>query len=152
MPNHFTAAKGLDGSAAVAGRQATYDAYFGARAMHALQTYGQAEPQFDGNVYTFTTIYFNRQLTLYTSHPTQPPNPGNPGGGPHYHVNHIRSFAMGDTEETWRTGATYYRNSLDLAEEMRNKFIGKANGLANRAPTTPVASNTGASFALTGTS
>lgn len=41
LPNFLLAAKGPDGSLAVAGRQASYDGALGARAMHSLQTYGQ---------------------------------------------------------------------------------------------------------------
>ena len=148
VPNHFTAAKGPDGSAAVAGRQATYDAFFGARAIHALQTYGQAEPLFDGNAYTFSSTYHNGTLKLYTSHPAQP---ASLGGRPDYHMNHLRSFAMGDTPETWRDGAKWYRNSGDLAKEMRDQAILEANDVVNRAPATPFASNTGTSFGATGT-
>ena len=147
VPNHVTAAKGPDGSAAVAKRQATYDVYFGGRAINALQSYGQAEPQFDGNAYAFSSIYHNGQLKIYTSHPAPP---ANPGGRIDYHMNHLRSFAMGDTEETFRTGATWYRNSIDLAKEMRDEAIRGANEIANRVLETPFASNTGDSFAFTG--
>ena len=31
--------------------------FLGARAMHAVQTYGQEEQLFDGNAYTFSSIY-----------------------------------------------------------------------------------------------
>ena len=148
VPNHFTAAKGPDGSAAVAARQATYDAYFGAQAMHVLQNYGQAEPRFDGNAYTFSSIYYGGQLKLYTSHPAQP---ANLGGRPDYHINHLRSFAMDDTAETWRAGATWYRNSMDLAKEMRDEAIQGANEVVNRVPVTSFVSNTGICFVSTET-
>ncbi|KAI9708148.1 MAG: hypothetical protein M1828_003095, partial [Chrysothrix sp. TS-e1954] len=146
VPNHVTAAKGPDGSAAVAKRQATYDIFWGGRAFNALQSYGQAEPQFDGNAYAFSSIYHSGQLKMYTSHPAPP---ANPGGRPYYHMNPLGSFAMGGSEETFRTGATWYRNSIDLAKEMRDKAIRDANEVVNRAPITPFASNTGASFAST---
>ena len=136
LPNHFTAAKGPDGSAAVAARQASYDAFFGARGYQALHSYGEEEPQFDGNAYTFSSIYHSGTLKMYTSHPSKP---ANPGGRPEYHLNHIRSFAMGDTPETWRTGATWYRNSIDMAKEMRDDAIGRANDVANRIPVTAAA-------------
>lgn len=131
LPNHFTAAKGPDGSAAVAARQASYNAFFGARGYQVLHTFGEEEPQFDGNAYTFSSIYHSGTLKMYTSHPTKP---ANPGGRPEYYLNHIRSFAMGDTPETWRTGATWYRNSIDMAKEMRDDAIGRANDVANRIP------------------
>ena len=147
-PNRLTAGKDPDGCLAVAGRQATYDAYLGARATHSLQTYGQAEPGFDGNAYTFSSINHGGQLQLYTSHSAQPVIPR---GQPDYHVNHIRSFAMCDTAETWRLGATWFRNSMDLAREMRDEAVNGVNDVVNRVPVTTFASNTGARFAFTGT-
>ena len=149
LPNHVIAAKGPDGSAAVAIRQATYDAHFGVRAMDVTRSYGQAGPQHDGNAYAFSSIYYSGTLKLYTSHSTAP---ANPGGRPSYHMNHLRSFAMGDTAETWRDGATWYRNSIDLAKEFRDDVIHGANEVVNRVqvPITPFPSNTGESFASTG--
>lgn len=148
VPNHFTAVKGPDDTVAVARRQATYNAYFGARAIHALQNYGQAELRFDGSAYTFSSIYHNGVLTLDTSHPTQP---ANPGGRPGYHMNHVNSFAMDANEKAWILGATWYRNSMDLAKEMRDEAIRGANDVINRVPITPFASNTSTGFASTGT-
>jgi hypothetical protein len=145
LPNHFLAAKGPDGTAAVAVRQATYDAYFGARGMQDIHDYGRAEPQFDNKAYTFSHIYSNGQLQLFTSHAVEP---NTAGGRPSYYMNLIRSFSMRDTPATWREGATHYRNSLDMAEEFRNEGIRGANeAFANRARLTPLASNNaGASF------
>ena len=57
IPNHVTAAKGPDGTFAVAGRQAYYDGAIGARSINALQSFGQQEPKYDGNAYTFSNIY-----------------------------------------------------------------------------------------------
>ncbi|MCJ1449490.1 MAG: hypothetical protein MMC23_010010 [Stictis urceolatum] len=131
LPNHFLAAKGPDGTAAVAVRQATYDAYFGARGMQDIHDYGRAEPQFDNKAYTFSHIYSDGQLQLFTSHPVKP---STAGGRPSYYMNLLRSFSMRDSPVTWREGATHYRNSLDLAEEFRNESIRGANEVfANRA-------------------
>jgi hypothetical protein len=49
-PNFFLAAKGPDGSASVAKRQACYDGALGARGIHSLQEYGKDEPVFDNTV------------------------------------------------------------------------------------------------------
>jgi hypothetical protein len=76
-PNFFLAAKRLDGSIAVAGRQAGYDGALGARGIHSLQSYVQDEPAYNNNAYTVTSIYHGGQLKMYTSHPTQPSGPGN---------------------------------------------------------------------------
>ena len=70
-PNFFLAAKGPDGTAAVARRQACYDGALGARGMNSLQSYGKDEPVHDNNAYTITSIYSDGQLKLYTSHPIQ---------------------------------------------------------------------------------
>ena len=128
MPNHVTAAKGPDGSAAVTIRQAIYDIHFGVRAINAVQSYGRAEPQYNGNAYAFSSIYHSGQLKLFTSHPTPP---ANPGGRPNYHMNHLRSFAIGDTPEPWRDGATWYRNSIELAKEYRDEAMRGANEVVN---------------------
>ena len=64
-PNFFLAAKGPDGSAAVAKRQACYDGALGARGMHSLQSYDQGEPVYDNNTYTITSTYHDGQLKMY---------------------------------------------------------------------------------------
>ena len=124
LPNHFTAAKGPDGTAAVAIRQVTYDSYFGARAQLYTRSYGQDELQFDNNAYTVSTMYNSGTLKVFTNHPTAPKFTG---GQPNYYGTLVRSFAMDDTPDTWREGAKYYRNSLDMAEEFRNEAIDAAN-------------------------
>jgi hypothetical protein len=123
-PNFFLAAKGPDGSAAVAKRQACYDGALGARGMHSLQSYGQENSSHDNNAYTISTIYHDGTLKMYTSYPTQPTNPGSP---PEYHMHQLRSFAMADTAETFRQGATSYRNARDWAKEQRDEAIRRAN-------------------------
>ncbi|KAF7509319.1 hypothetical protein GJ744_008213 [Endocarpon pusillum] len=138
VPNHFMAAKGPDGSLAVADRQAAYDAAFGARAIHALQTFKQAEPQYDGKAYTFTSTYHGGQLTLYTSHPVKP---ASPGARPEYFMHQIGSFSMRNSPETWRQGATAYRNSVDLAKRYRDDAIRQTNEAFNLVPVAPLASD-----------
>jgi hypothetical protein len=82
-PNFFLAAKGPDGSAAVANRQACYDGALGARGMQSLQSYRQDEPVYDNNAFTLTSIYHNGSLEMYTTHITPPAAPGQP---PEYHI------------------------------------------------------------------
>jgi hypothetical protein len=62
---------------------------------------------FDNNAYTVTSIYHGGQLKMYTSHPAQPTSPGN--------------------IETFRQGATYYRNARDWTKEQRDEVIRLAN-------------------------
>ena len=124
-PNFFLEAKGPDGTAAVAKRQAVYDGALGARGMQSLQSYGENEPVYDNNAYTITSIYSDGQLKLYTTHPTQPAGLHN---RPEYFMNQFRSFSMTDTSKTFRQGATAYQNARDWAKEKRDGFIEMANG------------------------
>jgi hypothetical protein len=126
-PNFFLAAKGPDGTAAVARRQACYDGALGARGMNSLQSYEEDEPVYDNNAYTITSIYSDGQLKIYTSHPIQPTSPG---GQPEYCMSQLRSFAMTDTAETFRQGATAYRNAREWTKEQRDEAIKQANKTA----------------------
>ena len=94
--------KGPDGSLAVARWQACYDGALGARAMHSLQSHGQEELVFD-NAYTISSIYHGGQLKMFH----EPYFAANQFQRSAY-VNQLRSFAMADTAETFRQGATYY--------------------------------------------
>jgi hypothetical protein len=87
LPNFFLAVKGPDGSAAVAKRQASYDGALGARGMLSLQSYGQINPVYSNNAYTFTSTYHDGTLKIYTSHHTQPIGPG---GQPEYYMHQIK--------------------------------------------------------------
>ena len=128
VPNFFLAAKGPDGSAAVAKRQLTYDGVLGARGVNSLQSYGQDEPVYDNHAYTITSSYHDGQLKMYTTHPTRPTNPG---GRPEYFLNQLRSFAMTDTADTFRQGAAAFRNLRDWTKEQRDKAIARANEKVN---------------------
>jgi hypothetical protein len=123
-PNFFLEAKGPDGSAAVAGRQACYDGALGARGIQSLQSYGEPEPIYDNNAYAITSIYHDGQLKMYTSHPTQPTGPGD---RPEYYMNQLNTWGMTGNPETFRRGATAFRNARDWTKERRDKFINTAN-------------------------
>ena len=73
-PKFFLTAKGLDGSLAMAGRQACYHGALGARSIQNLQSYRQPEPVYDNNTYTATSMYGGHHI-LYTSHTGQPTGP-----------------------------------------------------------------------------
>ncbi|KAA6415829.1 MAG: hypothetical protein FRX48_00547 [Lasallia pustulata] len=126
-PNFFLAAKGPDGSPAVAERQACYDGALGARGIHSLQSAGRAKPVYDKNAYTITSIYYSGTLKLYTSHLGQPTRPG---GRPEYYMNQLNTWGMTGNPETFRQGATAYRNARDWTKEKRDGFIEAANGKA----------------------
>ncbi|MCJ1245699.1 hypothetical protein MMC30_002903 [Trapelia coarctata] len=127
-PNFFVAAKGPDGSLAVAGRSASYDGPLGARGQQSLRSYGQEEPVYDNNAYTITSIYHGGQLKMYTSHPTQPTSPG---GRPEYFMNQLKGWSMTSDPETFRQGATWFRNARDWTKEQRDDAIARANEKAN---------------------
>ncbi|KAG8413130.1 hypothetical protein J3459_015773 [Metarhizium acridum] len=129
-PNFFLEVKGPDGNASVAQRQACYDGAYGARAMHALQNYGEAEVAYDSNAYTYTSTYHDGQLKLYAHHVTAPRMAEE---RPEYHMTQLRSFGMTDTRETFIAGATAFRNVRDSAERHRNNFIRAANARADLA-------------------
>jgi hypothetical protein len=123
-PNFFLEAKGPDGSAVIARRQACYDGALGARGLYSLQVYGHEAPVYDDNAYTITSIYNDGTLKLYTSHPVQPREPS---GQPEYYTNQLKAWAVSSDVETFRQGATAYRNSRDWAKEKRDGFIEAAN-------------------------
>ncbi|KAF2276697.1 uncharacterized protein EI97DRAFT_376289 [Westerdykella ornata] len=123
-PNFFLAAKGPDGSAAVAKRQACYDGALGARGMHSLQSHGRVEPVYDNNAYTVTSTYHDGTLKMYTSHVA---SPCTPGGRPEYHMTQINSWGMTGNARTFRQGATAYRNARDWCKHKRDEAISQAN-------------------------
>jgi hypothetical protein len=144
-PNFFLAAKGPDGSAAVAKRQACYDGALGARGMQSLQSYGRNKPVYDHNAYTLTSTYHDGTLKMYTSHLAPPRNPG---GRPQYHMTQLRSFALTDTRDTCAAGLQAYRNGRDWCENKRNEAIREANKRANLVEAAAPADDAGASPAL----
>ncbi|EEQ85579.2 uncharacterized protein BDCG_08848 [Blastomyces dermatitidis ER-3] len=124
-PNFFLEAKGPDGSAAVARRQACYDGALGARGIQSLQPYGQDNPAYDHKAYTITSTYHDGTLKLYTSHCTKPTDSGN---RPEYFMTQLNTWGMTGNADTFRHGATAYRNARDWAKEARDALIEAANG------------------------
>ena len=123
-PNFFLEAKGPDGTVAVAERQACYNGALGARAIHALQSYQQERPIYDNNAYTITSTYADGQLKLYTTHLIKPKAPG---CRPEYIMTQLNTWGMTGNPETFRQGASAYRNARDWAKEKRDEFIRLAN-------------------------
>jgi hypothetical protein len=123
-PNFLLAAKGPDGSLAVAGRQACYDGALGARGMHSLQSYGQEDSSYDNNASTITSIYHGGTLKMFTSHPSQPASPGDRC---EYYMSQLNTWGMTGNIQTFRQGATAYRNARDWAKEQREEAIRRAN-------------------------
>ena len=74
--NFFLEGKSAAGRVDMAKRQACYDGAIGARAMYGLQNYGVRQREYDGNAYSYTNTYHDRQLKIYGTHPTRPHAPG----------------------------------------------------------------------------
>ncbi|KAK3323514.1 hypothetical protein B0T19DRAFT_206955 [Cercophora scortea] len=132
-PNFFPEAKAPWEGADIAKRQAGLDGAIGARAMHALQNYGDEGPGFDGNAYSYTSTYYagTGTLQLYAHHVTAPTAPGE---RPEYHMTQLDGWQMTGNIDTFRRGATAFRNARELAQRHRDSFIQAANTRA-RQPT-----------------
>lgn len=130
-PNFFVEVKGPNGSGAVALRQARYDGAVGSRAIHSLEKYGDEEVQYDGQARTFSSIYNASagSLQLYAHHATAPTSEG---GRPKYHMTQIDAWAMTGNVDSFRRGATAFRNARDLAKQHRDGFIQAANEAVNK--------------------
>ena len=131
-PNFFVEVKGPDGGSGVATRQARYDGALGSRTMHSLQNYGEEEPVYDGNAYTFSSVYHDGHLHLYAHHPTALTMPDRQ---PEYHMTPLMAFSMVNNRERFVEGTTAFRNIRDLAKRHRDSFIQVANTKASQAET-----------------
>ena len=131
-PNFYLEAKAPRGGADVAQRQALHDGAIGARAMHSLQNYGEKEPVYDGNAYTYSSTYLDGQLKLYAHHVTAPTTPA---GLPGYHMTQVDTYALTGSRKGFVEGATAFRNARDLARRHRDGFILDANARARRSNT-----------------
>jgi len=126
LPNFFTEAKGPDGSAAVAKRQACFDGALGARGIHKLRSFeADSTLVYDNNAYTITSTYHDGTLKMYTMHPTRASNVED---SPEYYMTQLRGWLLTDTPETFRQGVSAFRNAIDWAEEQRDRLIATTNG------------------------
>lgn len=74
-PNTFLAVKEVDGTPAVAKRQAAYDAALGARAIQALESFGRPHPTFDTRLKAISSTYVDGKLALFDTHVLSPMSP-----------------------------------------------------------------------------
>ena len=121
-PNFFLEVKAPKGSADVVKRQACYNGAIGARGMHQLQSYKQKESIYDGNAYTITSTFHTGNLRMYTTHPTQTED-----GTTEYHMSQVDGWDLTGNPNSFRQGATAFRNARDYAREQRDAFISAAN-------------------------
>ncbi|KAG8407370.1 hypothetical protein J3458_020849 [Metarhizium acridum] len=123
-PNFFLEAKGPDGTLSVACRQSYYDGALGARGIHSLQSHGIPDPQYDNKAYTISSVYHGGQLKMYSSHPIPPCSPEDKPGCV---TTHIKSWALTGDADSFRQGATAYRNARDWTKQARDEAIKLAN-------------------------
>lgn len=125
LPNLFTEAKGPDGSAAVAKRQACFDGALGARGVHKLRSF-EVDPTlaYDNKAYTITSSYHDGTLKMYTVHPTQATDPKD---SPEYHMTQLGGWALTGSIGQFREGTSAFRNARDWAKTQRDELIAAAN-------------------------
>ena len=99
LPTFFTEAKGPDGSAAVAKRQACFDGALGARGVHHLRSF-EADPTlaYDNNAYTLTSTYHDGTLKIYTTHPIQAYSLED---SPEYHMTQLEGVGAWRNAREW---------------------------------------------------
>jgi hypothetical protein len=130
LPNFFLEVKGPDGSAAVARRQACHNGAIGARAIQSIRSFGQSEPVFyDNSISSISTTYHEGTLKVYVHSIAQPKGPGTM---PEYYMCQLGSFAMTNSVDTFREGATAFKNALAMTEEYRKDAITQGNRNARR--------------------
>jgi hypothetical protein len=131
-PSFFLECKSTSGRFDVAQRQAMYDGAVGARAILKLQNYGDATVSYDGNAYSLTAVYHAGMgsLVMYATHPSQTTS----AGGAEYYMTRLRGYDMASDSNGFRSGATAFRNARDLSQEFRDRFIAKANDVAQSMP------------------
>lgn len=64
---------------------------------------------------------YDGTLKLYTSHLTRP---ASPNGRPKYYMIQVNTWGMTGNLDTFRQGATAYRNARDWAKEQRDEALG----------------------------
>ncbi|KAF5649192.1 hypothetical protein F52700_716 [Fusarium sp. NRRL 52700] len=124
LPNNFVEVKGPDGSLSVATRQALYDVTLGTRGFQSLLSYGATEPHYDNKAYALAWTYHGGTLKAYASHVLEPSTPEAPPG---YAMTQIKGWSLTSDLETFRQGATAYRNGRDWAKKKRDEAIAEAN-------------------------
>ncbi|KAG4279580.1 hypothetical protein FPRO04_13584 [Fusarium proliferatum] len=125
LPNNFVEVKGPDGSLSVATRQALYDVTLGTRDFQSLLSYGATEPHYDNKAFALAWTYHGGTLKAYASHVLEPSTPEAPPG---YAMTQTKGWSLTSDLETFRQGATAYRNGRDWAKNQRDEAIAEANG------------------------
>ncbi|PYI14066.1 hypothetical protein BO99DRAFT_407026 [Aspergillus violaceofuscus CBS 115571] len=131
-------------------RQACYDGALGARALHALQLFGngngngatgECRPTYDNQAYTLMCTYCSGTLGIYATHPTRSRSNHKPSHqdasttttstttttAADYVMTQIGQWALHGDPDTYQRGVTAYQNARDLTAEYRDSLIKQAN-------------------------
>ena len=144
VPNFFFEIAGPKSRAKVAELRARYYGAIGARAIHALQSYGKQPPVYDGKAYTFSSVYHRGILEIFAHHLTASTAPG---GAPEYHMTQLRSMSLKDDREALIKGVTALQNCRALAKRWRDEFVQAAAARRLPAEVTPADTATAAAVA-----
>ena len=127
LPNFFTEGEGPNGNVLAFMRQALYDGALGARGVHELRSYIGAERLYDNNSYTISSSYHGAtgSLRLDTIHPTPSTKPNRKY---EFRMTKLGIWSMTDKSDTFRRGATAFRNARDWAKQKREELMAAANG------------------------
>jgi hypothetical protein len=105
-------------------RQALYHGCIGARAMQALQSYGETTTIFDNKAYTIVVTCHHEMLRFFSIHPTRPVDGST---RVQYYMNRLGLFGIGNANDL-TAAITAYRNLRDWTRGRRDEFIEATNG------------------------
>ena len=147
LPNFVTEGKGPKGPADVNKLQACYDGAVIERGMLEVSSYVDPGTVQYNIAHTITSTYHGGtgDLTLYSTHANQSNNPQHPI---EYRMTQLNGWKMTGNPDTFRQGATAWRNARGLAREMREELIATANAKALNAETPGFESSTQSSVSL----
>lgn len=123
-PNFFMEAKGPEGNQSLADRQIYYDLAAGERAQAALLAYQQSSSDQRSLDRTLGFTYVGGTLKLIAAHINKLLGTK---AWLEYVMTKVKAWAMNSDSDTFRKGATAYRNARDWAERQRNEAIRQAN-------------------------
>jgi hypothetical protein len=112
--------------AAVKTRQACYEGTVGARAMHALQNYGQAIPT-QPLQYLISATYHDGTLKMYSHHLTQPSQVGE---SHQVHMAPLRGIVLTNSPETFRYKVSAFRDACDSTRQQAEMLVDRTNRAA----------------------
>ena len=97
--------------------------------MHELRSYADSATALDGNAYTISWALDSGSgiLVSYATHPIASNGSESQNNFVDYHTIQLRCFALTDDPDSFRQGASAFRNSRDLMQEFRRAHADAAN-------------------------